>query len=64
MVSRLRDHISFLEIDALAHMRRPGLVAGARELIEYPYIIIYTVEERAREILVLAIMHGAQGRSR
>ena len=63
MVSRLRDRISLLEIDALAHMGRPGLVAGTRELIEYPYIIVYMVEERAREIVVLAIMHGAQDRS-
>jgi plasmid stabilization system protein ParE len=31
-------------------------------LIEYPYIIGYMVEERAREIVVLAIMHGAQDR--
>lgn len=44
-------------------MGRPGLVAGTRELIEYPYIIVYMVEERAREIVVLAIMHGAQDRS-
>jgi toxin ParE1/3/4 len=62
MLSRIRDRISFLEIDALAHMGRPGLVTGTRELIEYPYIIVYTVEDRAREIVVLAIMHGAQDR--
>jgi toxin ParE1/3/4 len=63
MVSRLRDRISLLEIDALAHMGRPGLVAGTRELIEYPYIIVYMVEERAHEIVALPIMHGAQDRS-
>jgi toxin ParE1/3/4 len=63
MVSRIRDRISFLEIDALAQMGRPGLVAGTRELIEYPYIIVYRVDEHAREIVVLAIFHGAQSRS-
>jgi len=36
MVAKLRDRISFLETDSLAHMRRPGLDPGTRELIEYP----------------------------
>ena len=63
MVARIRDRISCLEIDALAHMGRPGLVANTRELIEYPYIIVYRVNERLREVVVLAIFHGAQGRS-
>jgi len=64
MAARIRDRISFLEVDALAHMGRPGLVAGTRELIEYPYIIVYTVEDRKNEIVVLAVMHGAQDRGR
>jgi addiction module RelE/StbE family toxin len=64
MVARIRDRISFLEIDALAQMGRPGLVAGTRELIEYPYIIVYRVDDNEREIDVLAIFHGAQSRAR
>ena len=64
MAARIRDRISFLEVDALAHMGRPGLVAGTRELIEYPYIIVYTVEDHKNEIVVLAVMHGAQDRGR
>jgi toxin ParE1/3/4 len=60
MVSR--DRISFLEIDALAQMGRPGLVAGTRELIEHPYIIVYRVDDPRREVVVLAILHGAQER--
>jgi toxin ParE1/3/4 len=63
MVSRIRDRISFLEIDALAQMGRPGLVAGTRELIESPYIIVYRVDDRRREAEVLAILHGAQDRT-
>ena len=62
MVSRIRDHINLLELDNVAHMGRPGLVNGTRELIEYPYIIIYSVDDRRREIDVLSIMHGAQQR--
>ena len=62
MVARIRDRISLLELDSLAHMGRPGLIAGTRELIEYPFIIIYGVDDRRREIAVLAILHGAQAR--
>jgi len=64
MVARIRDRISFLEIDALAQMGRPGLVPGTRELIEFPYIIVYRVDDNQREIDVLAILHGAQSRAR
>jgi plasmid stabilization system protein ParE len=63
MVARIRDRISFLEIDTLAQMGRPGLVPGTRELIEYPYIIVYRVNDSLREVDVLAILHGAQSRA-
>jgi toxin ParE1/3/4 len=61
-VARLRDRISFLETDSLAHMGRPGLDPGTRELIEYPYIIVYEVYDDRREVEVLAIVHGARER--
>jgi toxin ParE1/3/4 len=64
MVARIRDRISFLEIDSLAQMGRPGLVPGTRELIEYPYIIVYRLNDRLGEVNVLAIFHGAQSRAR
>jgi toxin ParE1/3/4 len=64
MVARIRDRISFLEIDALAQMGRPGFVKGTRELIEYPYIIVYQFDHTQREIAVLAIVHGAQDQDR
>jgi addiction module RelE/StbE family toxin len=62
-VARIRDRISFLEIDALVQMGRQGLVSGTRELIEYPYIIVYRVDDRLREVDILAIFHGAQSRA-
>jgi addiction module RelE/StbE family toxin len=63
MISRIRDRISFLEIGALAHMGRPGLVPGTRELIEHPYIVVYRVDDRRREVEVVAVFHGAQDRA-
>lgn len=62
MVVRIRDRIGLLELDALAHMGRPGFVEGTRELIEYPHVIVYRVDDRRREIEILAIFHGAQDR--
>ena len=43
-------------------MGRPSLVEGTRELLEASYIIVYTVDEPADEIVVLAIVHGARDR--
>ena len=64
MVARIRDQIGFLEADELAHMGRPGLIAGTRELVEYPYIIVYRVDDERREVAVLSIVHGARHRDR
>lgn len=41
-------------------MGRPGTLPGTRELIEYPYIIVYEVHDDRGEIVVLAVVHGAQ----
>jgi toxin ParE1/3/4 len=43
-------------------MGRPGLVEGTRELVEHPYIVVYEVREIEREIVVVAVLHGAQDR--
>ena len=43
-------------------MGRSGLVTGTRELIEYPYIIVYQVDDERREVMVLSVVHGAQDR--
>lgn len=39
-----------------------GLDPGTRELIEYPYIIVYEVYEDRGHIVVLSIVHGAKDR--
>jgi len=62
-VSNLRERISILETDELAHMGRPGLVEGTRELIETPYIIVYRVDEESKEVVILSIVHGARRRT-
>ena len=62
LIARISDRINQLELDAVAHMGRKGLVAGTRELIEYPYIVVYQVIDERGEVVVLSIIHGAQGR--
>jgi plasmid stabilization system protein ParE len=51
-----------LKEDNLANMGRTGLIEGTRELVEYPYIIVYRVDEELDEIVVLSVVHGARDR--
>jgi len=62
MVRCVRRRINRLAKPGVAHIGRPGLVVGTRELIEGPYIIVYAVDEPANQITVLAVVHGARDR--
>lgn len=58
VVSRILLRINRLAASGLASQGRPGLVAGTRELVEHPYVVIYRVDETANAIVV----HGARER--
>jgi plasmid stabilization system protein ParE len=62
LITRIFDRIESLLAPELTYMGRPGLDPGTHELIEYPYIIVYEVHEVRGEIVVLAVVHGAQKR--
>jgi plasmid stabilization system protein ParE len=62
IAAKIFDKIEYLLKPELTYMGRPGLDPGTHELIEYPYIIVYEVHEDRSEIVVLAIVHGAQKR--
>ena len=62
LIGRIFDKIESLLAPELTYMGRPGLDPGTHELIEYPYIIVYEVQEARAEVIVLAIVHGAQNR--
>jgi toxin ParE1/3/4 len=62
MVARIEDKVTRLENRELTHMGRPGLVEGTRELVEWPYIIVYKIDEGREEIVVVSVAHGAQDR--
>jgi toxin ParE1/3/4 len=62
LAQRILDRINRLAAAGLPRMGRPGLAEGTWELVEAPYIIVYTVDEPADEIAVLAIVHSARNR--
>jgi toxin ParE1/3/4 len=62
VVERIRLRVNRLALFGLPHIGRPGLLEGTRELVEPPYIIVYSVDEAADEITVLAVLHGARDR--
>ena len=64
MIARIEAKVMRLETPELTNMGRPGLVAGTRELLEWPYIIVYKVYEEQDEIVVVSVVHGAQDRDR
>jgi toxin ParE1/3/4 len=64
MISRIEARIALLAAPGLEHMGRPGIDEGTRELIEYPYIIVYEVFGSREEIVVWSVIHGARDRER
>jgi toxin ParE1/3/4 len=64
VIDRIERKVMQLATPALADMGRPGLVEGTRELLEWPYIIVYKVHDDQKEIVILSIVHGAQDRER
>jgi toxin ParE1/3/4 len=63
MIGQIEEKITRLATSNLAHMGRPGPVEDKRELIQYPYIIVYRVDDRAQEIVIISIVHGARDRA-
>jgi toxin ParE1/3/4 len=62
LIGRIFDKAERLATPELTEMGRPGLDPGTRELIEYPYIIVYEVHEDSGDVVVLSVVHGAQAR--
>ena len=63
LLRRIRERIERLATPGLSHMGRFGMVAGTRELVEAPYVIVYNVDEGRRQIVIVAVMHARRDRS-
>ncbi len=59
LIDRIEAKVMRLTTPGLAHIGRPGLISGTRELIEHPYIIVYKADEGAGAVTVIAVVHGA-----
>jgi toxin ParE1/3/4 len=59
VVRRLLRRIDSILLPELVTMGRPGKLHGTRELIEWPYIIVYTVTKDGDEIVIQSVVHGA-----
>jgi plasmid stabilization system protein ParE len=64
MIARIEAKIAVLATAGLEHMGRPGLDEGTRELIEYPYLIVYEVFESRRDRCVVCYSWCATSRAR
>ena len=62
MMARIEAHIGRLATDGLEEMGHSGLVAGTRELLEGPYIIVYKIYHSRGEITIVSVVHGARER--
>jgi plasmid stabilization system protein ParE len=62
MIARIEAKVMQLATPELTNMGRPGLVAGTRELLEWPYIVVYRIDEVREEVVVVSIVHGARDR--
>jgi plasmid stabilization system protein ParE len=60
MMEKLYRKINMLHTDSVSRMGRPGRIAGTRELVEYPYIITYHIDDKTQTVFVLSVMHGAR----
>ncbi|MEA2936237.1 MAG: toxin ParE1/3/4 [Variibacter sp.] len=63
LIARIEAKVMRLATPELTYMGRVGQVQGTRELVEYPYIIVYHVLEEAEEVVVVAVVHGARDRT-
>ena len=62
VIARIEAKVILLGTPALTYMGRPGLVENTRELLAWPYIIVYAVYEDRDELVIVAIFHAAQDR--
>lgn len=62
VVRALRERMNSILLPELVKIGRPGRRKGTRELIKWPYIIVYKVDDNREVITILAVVHGARYR--
>ena len=62
VVRVLRQRMNSIVLPELVNIGRPGRKKGTRELVEWPYIIVYKVDDAHHAVTILAAVHGARDR--
>ena len=55
----LRQRMNSVLLPELVNIGRPGRKKGTRELVEWPYIIVYKVNDDREVVTILSVVHGA-----
>ena len=59
VVRVLPESMNRILLPELVKIGRPGRRKGTRELIEWPYIIVYKVSDDREVVTIVSVMHGA-----
>ena len=59
VVRALRQSMNRILLPELVNIGRPGRKRGTRELVEWPYIIVYKVSDDREVVTILSVVHGA-----
>ncbi len=59
VVRVLRQSMNRILLPELVNIGRPGRRKGTRELVEWPYIIVYMVSDDREIVTILSVVHGA-----
>ena len=60
IVRTLRQRMNSVLMPELVNIGRPGRREGTRELIEWPYIIVYKADADREVVTILSVAHGAR----
>ena len=63
VVAALLDRMDSILLPKLANIGRPGRKRGTRELVEWPYIIVYVADDKRDIITIISVVHGARDRT-
>lgn len=64
VIRALLERMESILLPELINLGRPGRRKGTRELVEWPHIIVYKVDDHREVITIIAVVHGARNRER
>ena len=62
VMARIESTVYKLSTPKISHIGHKGTIVNTLEIVERPYIIVYKVDEKKSEIVILAVIHTARDR--